>query len=139
VFDLKMMSRRLSGVSSSHPAGGDHGNLVSAYVRAFCDGLWPAERLHRHRKSHRYGKNPDKPDEKPIAPWYQVLLAHSWLHAGAVFLVTSSLTLAMFELIAHWCIDYRKCSGKLTYNQDQALHYGCKVAWAVLLAVYPQI
>jgi hypothetical protein len=90
-------------------------------------------------KSHRYGKNPDKPDEKPIAPWYQVLLAHSWLHAGAVFLVTSSLTLAMFELIAHWCIDYRKCSGKLTYNQDQALHYGCKVAWAVLLAVYPQI
>jgi hypothetical protein len=90
-------------------------------------------------KSHLHGKDPDRPDVKPIAPWYQVLLAHSWLHAGAVYLVTHSLTLAIFELIAHWCIDYTKCSNKLTYNQDQALHFGCKLLWAIIFSLYPSI
>jgi hypothetical protein len=90
-------------------------------------------------KSHLYGKDPEKPEIKPIAPWYQVLLAHSWLHAGAVYLVTHSLTLAIFELIAHWCIDYTKCSKRLTYNQDQFLHYGCKLIWTILLVVFPSI
>lgn len=90
-------------------------------------------------KSHLNGRDPAHPEQKCLAPWYQVLLAHCWLHAGAVFLATQSLTLALFELAAHWCIDYSKCAKRLTFNQDQVLHYACKAVWAILFALIPGI
>jgi hypothetical protein len=69
--------------------------------------------------------------------WPGVLLSHAAIHAGAVKLATGSWTLAAAELIAHTIIDHTKCSGRLTYNQDQAIHVACKVAWAIALYAVP--
>lgn len=76
------------------------------------------------------GKNRFAP--LPGIPWYQCLFAHSLIHAGMVFLITHSYTFAFCELYIHFWTDYAKCDGKLTFNQDQSIHYICKVLWAVL-------
>jgi|SRR6516164_6737387 hypothetical protein len=65
-------------------------------------------------------------------PWYQCLFAHALIHAGMVYLITQSTTFASLEFIVHFWTDYAKCDGKLTFNQDQAIHYGFKVLWGVL-------
>lgn len=67
--------------------------------------------------------------------WPGALASHAAIHAGAVWLVTGSWALACAEFAAHSVIDFAKCDGRLTYNQDQALHVACKVAWAGLLAL----
>ncbi len=76
------------------------------------------------------GKNRKIP--LPGVPWYQCLFAHALIHAGTVYLITRSVTFASLEFVVHFWTDYAKCDGKLTFNQDQAIHYGFKVLWAVL-------
>jgi hypothetical protein len=68
----------------------------------------------------------------PGAPWYQALAAHSFIHAGVVFIITGLPLLFFAELVAHAVIDYRKCAGELTFNEDQALHAACKVVWTIV-------
>ncbi|WP_152045451.1 DUF3307 domain-containing protein [Aureimonas psammosilenae] len=70
------------------------------------------------------------------AIWPGALACHAGIHASAVWMVTQSWLLAAFELIAHSVIDYAKCDGRLSYNQDQAMHVGCKVTWAALLVTF---
>lgn len=65
--------------------------------------------------------------------WPGALAAHAAINAGAVMLVTGSGILGLVEFIAHALIDDAKCRGRLTYNQDQALHVACKAAWAVAI------
>lgn len=65
-------------------------------------------------------------------PWYQALGAHAMIHAGGVGVITGSIWLGLAELACHFIIDDRKCVGKLTFNQDQALHVLCKALWAAL-------
>jgi Protein of unknown function (DUF3307) len=65
-------------------------------------------------------------------PWYQCLAAHSLIHAGAVAAITGSVGLGAAELVIHAATDYAKCQGLLTFNQDQAIHYGAKLLWAAL-------
>lgn len=77
------------------------------------------------------GKNRFSP--LPHAPWYQVLFAHATIHGGGVALVTGYLSLGVAEVCVHCFIDYAKTAGRLSYNQDQALHVGCKLAWASLV------
>lgn len=67
--------------------------------------------------------------------WKHVLPAHGLMHSLPVFLVTQSFILAIFELVAHCIIDYLKCANKITLNQDQWLHYGCKIFYVVVLAM----
>lgn len=67
-------------------------------------------------------------------PWYQALLAHSAIHAGFVGIITGSIWLGFAEFIIHAATDRAKCSGRISYNTDQAIHVGCKVAWAALIA-----
>lgn len=66
-------------------------------------------------------------------PWYQCLFAHAMIHAGMVGLITGSFTIGMCEFTIHFITDWAKCEGKLTFNQDQAIHYACKFAWWALL------
>lgn len=66
----------------------------------------------------------------PGVPWYQALSAHSGIHAGFVGLATGSLALAVAEFVIHAVTDYTKCSGRISYNQDQAVHIICKFVWA---------
>lgn len=65
----------------------------------------------------------------PGVPWYQALGAHAIMHGGVVGLITGIWWLGVLEAIAHAAIDHAKCSGKLTFNQDQALHIACKLLW----------
>lgn len=65
--------------------------------------------------------------------WKWVLPSHGAVHALFVLLVTQSFVLAIFEWVAHCVIDYLKCAGKITLNQDQWLHIGCKVLYVALL------
>lgn len=65
-------------------------------------------------------------------PWYQCLGAHALIHAGMVLLITHSPLLAVAEFIIHAATDYIKCDGRITFNQDQAIHYACKLVWAFL-------
>lgn len=54
------------------------------------------------------------------------LVAHAGIHAGAVFLVTGSLVLALIEWLLHSAIDEAKVRGITTFAVDQALHVACK-------------
>ncbi len=70
----------------------------------------------------------------PIAgfPWWQALTAHAVIHAGFVGWLTGVWWLGIPEFIAHFITDDAKCRGKLTLNQDQAIHIACKVAWVAI-------
>lgn len=75
----------------------------------------------------------------PGVPWYHGLLPHAAIHGGFVGVITGSLTLGVAEFIAHCVIDDSKCMGRISYNQDQALHVACKVLWVLALAVWGPI
>ena len=68
----------------------------------------------------------------PGVPWWQALGAHSIIHGLAVGIVTRRLSLGIAETLVHAWTDDAKCRGRLTYNQDQAIHLTCKAIWAVL-------
>lgn len=71
----------------------------------------------------------------PGVPWYQALGAHAVMHGGMVWAVTGLLWLGILETLCHALIDDMKCNGRLSFNQDQALHIACKAVWAVIAAV----
>jgi len=68
----------------------------------------------------------------PGVPWWQALGAHSIIHGGIVAAITKRAALGAAEAIIHAVTDDLKCRGKLTFNQDQAIHAGCKILWALL-------
>ncbi|MBB5709289.1 DUF3307 domain-containing protein [Sphingomonas xinjiangensis] len=70
----------------------------------------------------------------PGVPWWQALGAHAIIHGGIVGYVTKRPLLGVAETVVHAVTDDLKCRGKLTYNQDQAIHTACKVLWAMLAA-----
>ena len=76
------------------------------------------------------GKNFANP--LPAVPWYQCMAAHVLIHAGMVYLITGKMWMAVAELTIHFAADMLKCAGKTTFNQDQAIHIVCKIAWAIL-------
>lgn len=68
----------------------------------------------------------------PGVPWYQAMFAHTFMHGAAVTFVTGMWTLGLLEMIVHWFTDHLKCKGKLTFNQDQAIHIASKFVWAYI-------
>lgn len=61
--------------------------------------------------------------------WPMALVSHALIHSLAVYVVTSSFWMALAELVVHSAIDYLKCDGRLTYNQDQMAHILCKLVY----------
>lgn len=55
--------------------------------------------------------------------WYHCLTAHCAIHSLGVYFVTSSIYLSSLMFITHFMIDQFKCLNKLTFNQDQSLHF----------------
>lgn len=76
------------------------------------------------------GKNHKAPI--PGVPFYHCLVAHALIHAGMVYLVTRSFWMAAAEFVIHTATDWSKCEGMISFNQDQAVHYTCKLLWAIL-------
>ena len=68
----------------------------------------------------------------PGVPWWQALGAHAIIHGAAVAAITKSPALGIAETVVHAITDDLKCNGRLSYNQDQAIHLACKVLWFVL-------
>ncbi len=65
----------------------------------------------------------------PGVPWQQAMAAHGAIHAGFVGLLTGSVWLGVAEFVAHVVTDDLKCSGKIDFNTDQAIHVTCKAMW----------
>lgn len=70
----------------------------------------------------------------PGVPWFQALGAHALIHGGMVWAITGCAWLGLAEAAAHAFIDDSKCTGKIGFNADQALHVACKVLWAFIIA-----
>lgn len=68
----------------------------------------------------------------PGVPWWQALGAHVAIHGAFVAFITGIWWLFFAEAAIHWLTDDAKCRGKLTFNQDQAIHIACKAVWLVL-------
>lgn len=71
-----------------------------------------------------------------MANWKHALTAHAMIHSLPVALATGSMILGLAEALVHGFTDYYKCEGKITLNQDQAIHIGSKVVWAVLAVLF---
>lgn len=65
-------------------------------------------------------------------PWQQAILAHSLIHAGMVLVLTHSVALALAEFVLHYVVDVLKVRTLLTVDEDQAIHYSAKAAWAII-------
>jgi hypothetical protein len=65
----------------------------------------------------------------PGFPWWQALGAHVTIQGGFVALITGIWWLGLAEAAIHWFTDDAKCRGRLTLNQDQAIHIACKLVW----------
>lgn len=72
----------------------------------------------------------------PDVPWWQALAAHSAIHGGAVWLLTGLWWLGLAEAASHAFTDRLKCSGHLTFNEDQAMHIAFKVLWVGVWFVF---
>ena len=72
-------------------------------------------------KQKRYGS----------ADWCYWLTAHALICGGGVYVVTSSLGLAVVETIAHWVIDYCKSVNKIGWHRDQILHILCRIGYVL--------
>lgn len=75
------------------------------------------------------GKNRYTPVGKMY--WTVVLPAHGMVHAMGVFLITQSLGLAIFQLVTHVIIDFIKCENRITFHQDQYLHFAVMLVIAI--------
>lgn len=71
----------------------------------------------------------------PGVAWWQALGAHVVIHGAFVAFITGIWWLFLAEALIHWITDDAKCRAKLTFNQDQAIHILCKLAWW-LIAVF---
>lgn len=68
----------------------------------------------------------------PGVPWQQALGAHAVIHGGFVGAITGLWWLGVAEAVAHWLTDDAKCRGRISFNQDQAIHVACKVLWVAI-------
>ena len=64
------------------------------------------------------------PASRGIKRWARI---HSYMERLSP-LFTGIWWLGAFEVVIHWLTDDAKCHGKLTFNQDQAIHILCKLA-----------
>jgi hypothetical protein len=74
-----------------------------------------------------FGKNHAAP--VPGFQWWVLLTMHALIHAGAVYVITQSLKLALLEMMVHWWIDYGKNAKWYSFLADQTLHIFCKLLW----------
>jgi hypothetical protein len=75
-------------------------------------------------------KNPNHPIGTD--KWRIVLSLHVCIHGIGVTLITGSLVLGLLETLIHGRVDYLRCKGRITFERDQFMHVGCKIAWALL-------
>ncbi|PXW75969.1 uncharacterized protein DUF3307 [Blastomonas natatoria] len=65
----------------------------------------------------------------PGVPWQTVLASHAAIHGAAASLITGVWWVFFAEAAIHFMTDDAKCQGRISFNADQAIHIGCKLAW----------
>ena len=75
----------------------------------------------------------------PGVPWVHAMFAHTFMHAGAVTLVTGSWLLGAIEFGTHFGIDRAKCRGLIDFDTDQFLHIGLKVCYVLAIVAFGPI
>jgi hypothetical protein len=110
------------------------GSLFFALVIGHVIGDYPLQNdFMALGKNHR--RPLPMPGGSPQGPiiWMHCLTAHALIHAGAVWLITGSVTLALLETALHWIIDFVKSEGWTNLHVDQFLHILCKAGyvWAI--------
>ena len=77
--------------------------------------------------------------DRPLAgvPWPWPMVAHCTIHAVPVWLLTGNPFLGVCEFLVHFWLDVARCSGHITFAQDQSAHLGAKVFWAAWAVVRP--
>lgn len=101
-----------------------HMLLMLLAAHALCDYPLQGEFLSQGKNSKISG-----------VPWYQCMTAHCLIHAGAVTLVTGIWGFGVLEFVLHFMIDYMKVKGLTSFNEDQAMHVGCKLVYVTILAL----
>jgi len=96
-----------------------------------CD--YPMQGTFLATMKNRHVDNKGGAGNLPSLTWVHALTAHSFIHAGAVWLITGSVLLALCEVVLHWLIDFSKCEGWISYHVDQLLHLTCKAVFVLLL------
>lgn len=95
-----------------------------AIFHALADYPLQGDYLARHKvRSHASG----------AAEWLVALIAHSLIHAGAVWLVSGSKVLGLCEFFLHALIDWGKGEKRYGLVVDQSLHLACKAGYAAFL------
>ena len=118
------------------------GNISAALIllfalligHALCDYALQSDFL-AHAKNHKADLSRYFPDGTPQGLWFNVLMAHSLIHAGAVWLITGSAVFALLEWFLHALIDFCKSEEWISFRTDQALHRICKVLYVALLCM----
>lgn len=75
-----------------------------------------------------------KNQASPIAgiPPYLILSFHCFLHSAAVYYLTGSKYVALFEFVTHFLLDFHKNRGNISFSQDQANHIMLKAIYGVI-------
>lgn len=67
-------------------------------------------------------------------PWWWWMTAHAVVNGAAVWWATGWINAFWFEFVSHWWLDYLKCRGRITANEDQLGHLYTKgVIWAAVM------
>lgn len=107
--------------------------IFSIFVFAHCLADYPLQGDFLARAKNRSAPIPG-------VPWLQAMGAHVAIHAGFVLIIAFefsdpklALTLAAIEAAVHFATDDSKCTGKIGFNTDQAIHIACKLAYACVI------
>lgn len=82
---------------------------------------------------NRHNKSVPPLGQKYVPCWTYWLTAHALIHGGVVWLVTDSLSLAVFEIVFHWVVDFLKCENLTNPHVDQIFHLGSKLYYCNVL------
>ena len=82
---------------------------------------------------NRKNKQDFIPDgQKYVTCWHYWMGSHALIHGGMVWLITGKVYLGIIETIAHFIIDFLKCENITNPNQDQLMHFICKIIYCFI-------
>lgn len=85
-------------------------------------------------KNRHKRPNPAVTNGDTSSVWVHCLTSHALIHAGIVWIITTSPILAVAEWVLHWVIDFLKAEKKINLHMDQTLHILCKIGYIVAIA-----
>lgn len=101
-------------------------------MHSLCDFPLQGEAMGKGKNRRKNVPGAFGPD---FPPWWAWLSAHAFVHGGGVAVVTGVWWLGLVEAGLHAAIDHLKCSERISFAADQALHVVCKAGYVVFLAL----